>query len=81
MLISDIGMPGGDGYDLLRDLRARPAEEGGEIPAVALTGYARPEDQGRALDSGFARHLAKPVSLSHLAHVIAELAGSDGGED
>ena len=81
VLISDIGMPGGDGYDLLRDLRARPAEEGGEIPAVALTGYARPEDQGRALDSGFARHLAKPVSLSHLAHVIAELAGSDGGED
>jgi len=78
VVISDIGMPETDGYALLRKLRQRPAEEGGGIPAVALTGYSRPEDAGRAKDAGFERHLAKPVSLAHLANVIAELAGGEG---
>lgn len=76
-VVSDIGMPGIDGYGLIRRLRGRPPEEGGELPAVALTGFARPEDEGRSLDAGFQRHLAKPASVADLAAVLADLVQED----
>jgi nitrogen-specific signal transduction histidine kinase/ActR/RegA family two-component response regulator len=79
VLISDIGMTGGDGYDLLAELRRRPEERGGAVPAVALTGFARPEDEGRALDAGFQRHVPKPVPMVRLAAAVSELARGDGG--
>ena len=75
VLISDIGMAGTDGYDLMTELRDRAEARGGAVPAVALTGFARPEDAGRALDAGFQRHIAKPVTLAALAKAVAELAG------
>lgn len=77
VLISDIGMPGEDGYALLRRLRELDPKSGSEIPAVALTGFARPEDVRRAEEAGFERHLAKPVTLAHLAAIVAELAGQE----
>ncbi|HEV3002830.1 MAG TPA: ATP-binding protein, partial [Pirellulales bacterium] len=73
VLISDIGMPGEDGYDLIRQVRALPAAEGGAVPALALTAFARDEDSQRALAAGFQRHIAKPVEPAELAVVIAEL--------
>ncbi len=73
VLISDIGMPGMDGYGLMRSLRARPSEEGGRIIAIALTAYARVEDRRRALSAGFHTHVAKPVDPGELVAVIASL--------
>jgi CheY-like chemotaxis protein/anti-sigma regulatory factor (Ser/Thr protein kinase) len=75
LLVSDIGMPGEDGYGLIARVRALPATEGGGVPAVALTAYARVEDRTRALTAGFDMHVAKPVEpaelLSLLTHLIA----------
>jgi PAS domain S-box-containing protein len=79
VLVSDIGMPGEDGYSLLRTLRALPPEQGGAIPAIALTGYARPADRARVLAVGFQSHVAKPVEPADLVSVIARLAGRTGG--
>jgi len=75
VLISDIEMPGEDGYALIRQVRARPAERGGHIPAAALTAYARAEDRMRALLAGFQIHVPKPVEPAELATVVASLAG------
>src|SRR5690606_34909904 len=61
VLLSDIAMPGEDGYQLLRKVRALPAERGGRVPAAALTAFARASDQSRALRSGFDMHLSKPI--------------------
>src|SRR5262249_2047647 len=72
--IGDIGMPGEDGYDLLRRVRALPAEVGGRVPAIALTAFAREEDRHRALDSGFTLHVAKPIDPAELAAVVARVA-------
>jgi PAS domain S-box-containing protein len=77
-LISDIGMPDEDGYALIRELRARAPERGGDIPAVALTGYARSEDRTRALAAGFQAHVSKPVEAAELIMVVASLAGRTG---
>jgi PAS domain S-box-containing protein len=74
VLISDIGMPGEDGYELIRRLRERGPEEGGAVPAVALTAYARPEDREQALAAGYQAHLAKPVDAEELTAVLAGLA-------
>ncbi len=74
VLVSDIGMPIEDGYDLIERLRALPAPEGGALPAVALTAYARTADRTRALLAGFNAHLTKPVEIDRLASVIASLA-------
>jgi CheY-like chemotaxis protein len=74
-LVSDIGMPGEDGYELLRKIRAREPERGGRIPAVALTAYARAEDTRRALAAGYQMHIPKPVELGRLAAAVASLAG------
>jgi PAS domain S-box-containing protein len=74
VLLSDIGMPGEDGYALIERLRALPSEAGGDLPAVALTAYARSEDRTRALLSGFSTHVPKPVEPLELFAVIASLA-------
>jgi len=73
LLISDIGMPGEDGYELIRRVRALPAGRGGKIPAIALTAYARTEDRLRALRSGYQMHVSKPVELAELVAVMASL--------
>jgi two-component system, chemotaxis family, CheB/CheR fusion protein len=72
-LVSDIGMPGEDGYTLIRHVRELPAERGGNIPALALTGYATLDDHHRALAAGYQMHMAKPVELGRLAAVAARL--------
>jgi PAS domain S-box-containing protein len=74
VLVSDIGMPGKDGYDLIKELRSRPAEEGGLIPAIALTGFAAVQDGERAISAGFQCHMAKPVEPRHLIKLIASLS-------
>jgi CheY-like chemotaxis protein len=74
VLISDIGMPGMDGYALIRAVRALPADGGGNTPAVALTAHARSEDRRRAMLSGFDVHVARPVEPSELEAVVARLA-------
>ncbi|HEV7472803.1 MAG TPA: ATP-binding protein, partial [Pyrinomonadaceae bacterium] len=74
VLISDIGMPEVDGYELMYKIRALPPSEGGRIPALALTAYARAEDRLLALRAGFQMHIAKPVDLSELVAVVASLA-------
>ncbi len=78
VLVSDIGMPDEDGYELMRQVRALPAERGGQVPAVALTGYARLEDQRRALAAGYQIFVPKPVDLPGLVAAIARLAGRTG---
>ena len=75
ILISDLGMPEEDGYSLISKIRALPAEQGGQIPAAALTAYARAEDRLRVLRSGFQFHLPKPVDSAELVTVVASLAG------
>ncbi|MBE9206248.1 PAS domain S-box protein [Nostoc sp. LEGE 06077] len=73
ILISDIGMPGEDGYSLIRRIRKLAADQGGKIPAIALTAYAKNEDSQQALAAGFQKHLAKPIEPSQLAITIASL--------
>jgi PAS domain S-box-containing protein len=75
ILISDLGMPDEDGYSLIEKIRALPLERGGNIPAAALTAYARAEDRMRVLRSGFQFHLPKPVDSAELVTVVASLAG------
>jgi len=75
ILVSDIGMPQEDGYALLRHVRALSPEEGGRIPAVALTAYAQEDDRMRALLAGFQVHVAKPINPPELVAVIVGLAG------
>jgi CheY-like chemotaxis protein len=77
VLVSDIGMPVEDGYELIRKVREREPERGGLIPAVALTAYARAEDARRALKEGYHAHVAKPVEPTELVRVVASLAGLD----
>jgi signal transduction histidine kinase/CheY-like chemotaxis protein len=78
VLISDIGIPLEDGYSLIRKIRALPPELGGNVPAAALTAYARSEDRIRALAAGYQTHVAKPVDPSELVAVVASLAGRAG---
>jgi PAS domain S-box-containing protein len=75
VLVSDIGMPGVDGYDFMRQVRKLGAAGGGDIPAVALTAFARPEDRVKALDAGYQAYLCKPVDPSELAAAVASVAG------
>jgi PAS domain S-box-containing protein len=74
VLISDIGMPGESGYDLIRKVRALPADKGGQTPAIALTAYARVEDRLKILSAGFQMHVPKPIEPIELATVVASLA-------
>ena len=73
LLLSDIGMPGEDGYALISRVRARPPAEGGHVTAVALTAYARVEDRTRALDAGFDMHVPKPIAPEELLSVLTTL--------
>jgi PAS domain S-box-containing protein len=73
VLVSDIGMPGRDGYDLIRSVRALPKDRGGETPAGALTAFARPEDRRKALAAGYQLHHAKPVEPLELVAMVASL--------
>jgi signal transduction histidine kinase/ActR/RegA family two-component response regulator len=77
VLIADIGMPGMDGYSLIRQIRALPADQRGQTPAIALTAFARSEDRRRAMLAGFDIHVAKPVEPSELVAVVARLARRD----
>jgi signal transduction histidine kinase/ActR/RegA family two-component response regulator len=77
VLLCDVGMPGMDGYTLIGLIRARSAERGGNIPAIAQTGYATPEDRQRALGSGFQSFIGKPLDLDELTRDIARLAASN----
>jgi PAS domain S-box-containing protein len=73
VLVSDIGMADRSGYDLVAQVRELSVAEGGLVPAIALTAYARPEDRMRALSSGFQIHLAKPVQSVELVAAVAAL--------
>jgi PAS domain S-box-containing protein len=73
VLISDIGMPDEDGYDLIRQVRRSAAKDGGRVPAIALTAYARVEDRLKALRSGYHMHVPKPVELAELITVVDSL--------
>jgi CheY-like chemotaxis protein len=74
VLLSDLGMPGEDGYSLISKVRSLPKEEGGKTPAAALTAYARVEDRMKVLRSGFQIHLPKPIEPAELVAVVASLA-------
>jgi PAS domain S-box-containing protein len=71
--ISDIGMPEVDGYTLIQQLRSLPPEQGGQIPAIALTAYVGEIEQQKAMAVGFQLHLAKPIALSQLIQAVAKL--------
>lgn len=73
VLLADINMPGEDGYSLIRQLRSREPGNGSDIPAIALTAMARPEDSERALSSGFQLHIAKPVDIEDLSSAVRGL--------
>jgi len=75
VLIADLGMPGMDGYALIEQVRALDPDFGGQTPAIAVTGYASPQDRLRALQAGYQNHVAKPVEPEELAIVIASLTG------
>ncbi|MCA1568517.1 MAG: response regulator [Acidobacteria bacterium] len=77
LLISDIGMPVEDGYELIRQVRRFDAEHHGQIPAVALTAYVGAEDNRRALAAGFQTHLAKPIVPKALIETVARVAGRE----
>jgi signal transduction histidine kinase/CHASE1-domain containing sensor protein/CheY-like chemotaxis protein len=74
VLVSDIAMPGEDGYGLIQKVRSLENNETDTIPAVAITAYAKEEDRVRALSSGFQIYLAKPVELTELVSVVARAA-------
>ena len=75
LLISDIGMPGRDGYQLIQDVRRLAPELGGRTPAIALTAFARSEDRTRSMVSGYQVHLAKPVETHELLAAVGSLLG------
>ena len=73
VVLSDVGMPREDGYDLIRQLRLRPSHRGGRIPAIAVTAYASVADRAAALESGFQAHIAKPFDPAQLARTVASV--------
>jgi CheY-like chemotaxis protein len=80
VIMSDLGMPERDGYDLIRQLRALEPEQGGRIPAVAVTGYATPGDRQRVLAAGYTGYVAKPIDPTSIAKAVA-LAANRGNRD
>jgi CheY-like chemotaxis protein len=80
VLVSDVGMPDEDGYSLISQIRALEPSRGGLIPAIALTGYSRPEDGSKLLAAGYQVHLSKPVDLAQLVDTILSLASRNGEE-
>jgi len=77
LLVSDISMPEQDGYSLIRKVRALPSDQGGQIPAVALTAYGRLEDRINVLSAGFQMHVPKPVEPAELTLIAANLTGRE----
>jgi CheY-like chemotaxis protein len=75
LLISDLGMPDMDGFELLSRVRALGRERGGRVPAIALTAFARSEDRLRALEAGFSAHISKPVEPGELIAAVAGIVG------
>jgi signal transduction histidine kinase/AmiR/NasT family two-component response regulator len=75
VLVSDIGMPDADGFELLKQVRALGPRRGGKVPAIALTAFARSEDRTRALRAGFLVHVSKPVDPSELVATVASVVG------
>jgi CheY-like chemotaxis protein len=80
VIVSDIGLPGEDGYALIRRIRLSHPNPCGRIPAIALTAYARPEDRTRALAAGYQVYLVKPVEPVTLVNHIAALAAGPPAE-
>jgi CheY-like chemotaxis protein len=78
VLVTDIGMPDVDGFELLRRVRALGQTRGGKVPAIALTAFARSEDRTRALRAGFLVHVSKPIEPSELVATVASVAGRTG---
>src|SRR5215211_1598401 len=77
VILSDIAMPEEDGYSFIRQVRSLPQDKGGDIPAAALTAYARDIDRRQALAAGYQMHIAKPIGASQLVTMIARLAGRE----
>lgn len=75
VILSDIGMPGSDGYEFIREVRRLPGGSGGRTPAMALTAFARTEDRTRAMIAGYQIHIAKPIEPQELLAAVASLAG------
>jgi CheY-like chemotaxis protein len=78
ILISDVGLPELDGYDLIRRIRALAEVQGGKTPAIAVTGYVSIQDQSLALSAGYQEHLPKPIDTDKLINSILKL--SRGGK-
>ncbi|HUR20944.1 MAG TPA: ATP-binding protein [Vicinamibacterales bacterium] len=77
VLVSDLGMPNEDGYELIRQVRLLAADRGGAIPAISLSGYATPADVERALAAGYQAHIRKPMDPETLVRTVARLAAAD----
>lgn len=77
LIVSDIGMPEMDGYSLIQQIRALPAEKGGQVAAIALTAYAREEDQRQAMLNGYQSHMTKPIDLEQFVQAIAALCSTN----
>ncbi|MBE9011673.1 response regulator [Pseudanabaenaceae cyanobacterium LEGE 13415] len=75
ILIADLAMPIVDGFDLIQQVRALPPEQGGEIPAIAVSAWVATETQERAIKSGFQRFLSKPYQLNELLETVSQLTG------
>lgn len=78
LMISDVGMPHENGYELIRRVRHLSVRDGGTTPAIACTGYTRPEDRARAMRAGFDAVVTKPVNLEELLQTIVQVAGVRG---
>jgi PAS domain S-box-containing protein len=74
VLVSDVGMPTEDGYSLIRSVRKLPPDQGGDVPAIALTAYTRTEDRIRTISEGFQMHLAKPADSREFLAIVERLA-------
>lgn len=79
VVVSDIGMPEMDGYGLIKKIRAMPDNQGGNVPAIALTAYAGETNQKQAIAAGFQRHLSKPMETLELVKVIQSILLSSNG--
>ncbi len=80
IVVSDIGMPEMDGYMLMRHIRSLPLEQGGQVPAIALTAYAGEMDRQQAIAAGFQRHIAKPIDPETVVAIVTELVFTDSNQ-
>ena len=76
VVVCDIAMPGQDGYTFIREVRQLSPEQGGQIPALALTGYGKEEDRRRALEAGYQAHLTKPANPAEIVSVVIRLVAN-----